>query len=108
MPLPSPPDALDASNRRKQRTPSGDNNAPAAASLATAPALVADTSTVPGVPSGKRTTRHGTRCTLLRPSTTSRVPHNGCHGAVIVTSPGNDGRNSRSLCSWSSRVARPT
>ena len=71
MPLPSPPATLAASNRRKQRNPSTDNNAPAGAPLAAAPTLVADTSTVPGVPSGNGTTRHGTPRTLRRPSTAS-------------------------------------
>jgi len=77
VPLPSPPAALDTSNRRSRRTPSADNNAPAAASPAGAPALVACTSIVPGVPSGNRTIKHGTPPTRRRPSTANRSPHNG-------------------------------
>jgi hypothetical protein len=77
VPLPTPPATLGASNRRSRRTPSTDSNAPAAASLSAEPALVADTSTVPGVPSGRRTIRHGTPCTLRRSSTASRAPTNG-------------------------------
>jgi transposase len=38
--------------------------------------------------------------TLRRPSTASRSPHKGCCAAVTVTSPGNDGRNTCSLCGW--------
>ena len=77
MPLPSPPAALGASNRRSRRTPSTDSNTPAAGSLTTDAALVADTSTVPGVPSGNRTITQGTPPTRRRPSTASRCPHNG-------------------------------
>ncbi len=94
MPLPSSPGA---SNRRRRRTPSTDNNAPTAASLAAAPALVAWTSIVPGVPSGRRTIRHRSPPTRRRPSTTSRAPHSGWCAAVTLTSPGNGGRNSCSL-----------
>lgn len=97
MPLPSPPDAPGDSNRRNRRTPSIDNSVPAGPSGCADPALVADTSTVPGVPSDKRTIRHGTPRTLRDPSTASHTPHNGCAGAVTVTPSGNDGRNSRSL-----------
>ena len=97
MPLPSPPAASDASNRRSRRTPSADSNAPAGASVAAAPALVADTATVPGVPSGRRTIRHRTPPTLRRPSTASRAPHNGWCASMTVTSLGSDGRNSCSL-----------
>jgi len=93
VPLPSSPGA---SNRRSCRTPSTDNNAPAAGSLA-APALVAWTSIVPGVPSGRRTIRHRSPPTRRRPSTTSRAPHSGWCAAVTVTSSGNGGRNSCSL-----------
>jgi hypothetical protein len=96
VPMPSPPGALEASNRRSWRTPSADNNVPGA-SPAAERTLVARTSTVPGVPSGNRTIRHGTPPTRRRPSTASRTPHSGCCAAVIVTSPGNDGRNSCSL-----------
>jgi hypothetical protein len=77
VPLPSPPEALDTSNRRNRRIPATDNNAPAGGSVTADAALVADTSTVPGVPSGKRTTRHGTPRTRRRPSTTSRRPASG-------------------------------
>jgi hypothetical protein len=108
VPLPSPAAARGASNRRSRRTPAADNSAPAGGPLAAAPALVARTSTVPGVPSGKRTIRHRTPPTLRRPSTTSRSPHNGCCAAVTVTSSGNDERNSCSLCGWSFPAARPT
>ena len=97
MPLRSPAAALETSSRRKRRTPSADSNAPADRSLGPGSALVAWTSTVPGVPSGNRTIRHRTPPTRRRPSTTSRAPHNGWCAAVTVTSPGNDGRNSRSL-----------
>jgi hypothetical protein len=97
VPLPTPPEALGASNRRSRRTPSADSNAPAAGPSAARPALVASTSTVPGVPSGRRTIRHGTPPTRRRPSTASRSPHNGCCAAVTVTSPGSAGRNSCSL-----------
>ena len=69
MPLPS---SLGASSRRSRRNPSDDSNAPAAGSLPARPALVASTSTVPGVPSGRRTIKHGTPPTRLRPSTASR------------------------------------
>ena len=69
MPLPTPPEALGTSNRRSRRTPSADSNAPAAGLSAACPALVASTSTVPGVPSGRRTIRHGTPPTRRRPST---------------------------------------
>ncbi len=96
MPLPTPPEALGANNRRSRRTPSADSNAPAAGPSAACPALVASTSTVPGVPSGRRTMRHGTPPTRRRPSTASRSPRSGC-AAVTVTSPGSDGRNSCSL-----------
>ena len=64
---------------------------------AVAPALVACTSIVPGVPSGNRTIRHGTPPTRRRPWTANRSPHNGCSAAVTVTSPGNGERNSCSL-----------
>jgi hypothetical protein len=77
VPLPSPPGGLGASNRRNRRTPSIDNNAPSGPPPSTDPALVADTSTVPGVPSGKRTIRHGTPRTLRRPWTASRTPTSG-------------------------------
>ena len=97
MPLPTPPGALGASNRRSCRTPSTDSNAPAACSPAAEPALVARTSIVPGVPSGNRTIRHRTPPTRRRPSTGRRSPHSGCAAAVTVTSPGSDGRNSCSL-----------
>ncbi len=96
MPLTSPPAALGASSRRSRRTPSADNNAPAGGT-AVAPALVACTSTVPGVPSGRRTIRHRTPPTRRRPSTASRSPHRGWCACVTVTSPGSDGRNSCSL-----------
>jgi len=76
VPLPTPT-ALGSSNRRSRRTPSIDNSPPAVASRAAAPALVAATSIVPGVPSGNRTIRHRTPPTLRRPSTASRSPHNG-------------------------------
>jgi len=75
--LPTPPEALGASNRRSRRTPSTDNNAVARGSLAVAPALVARTSIVPGVPSGRRTIRHGTPPTRRPPSTTRRAAHSG-------------------------------
>ena len=101
MPLPPPPEALGASNLRSCRTPSTDSNAPAVGSLVVASvaaaALVACTSIVPGVPSGKRTIRHRTPPTRRRPSTTSRAPHNGWCAAVTATSPSNDPRNSCSL-----------
>jgi hypothetical protein len=97
VPLPSPPGALGASNRRSRRTPSADSNAPAAASPAAEPALVACTSIVAGVPSGNRTIKHGTPPTRRRPSTANRSPRNGWCAAVTVTSPGNDERNSCSL-----------
>ena len=79
MPLPSPAEASGAKSRRSRRTPSTDNNAPVVAggSLAACPALIAPTSTVPGVPSGRRTIRHGTPPTRRRPSTASRSPHSG-------------------------------
>lgn len=77
MPLPRSPAALAASNPRSRRTPSADNNAPDEGSVATGAALVAATSTVPGVPSGRRTIRHRTPPTRRRPSTSSRSPHNG-------------------------------
>jgi len=98
VPLPSPAAASGAKRRRSRRTPSTDNSAPVVAggSLA-APALVACTSTAPGVPSGRRTIRHGTPPTRRRPSTASRSPHNGWCVAVTVTSPGSGGRNSCSL-----------
>ena len=97
MPLPSLPGALGASNRRSRRTPPADSNAPAPGSPAAKPALVACTSTVPGVPSGNRTIRHGTPPTFRRPSTANRSPRNGCCVAVTVTSSGSDERNSCSL-----------
>ena len=106
MPLPASAGALGSNSRRSRRTPSIDSNAPAAGSLGAAAALVACTSIVPGVPSGNRTIRHRTPPTLRRPSTANRSPHNGCCPAVTVTSPGNNGRNSCSLCSWSSPGAR--
>ena len=108
MPLPSQPAARGDNSRRSRRTPSIDNSVPAGASPSAPPALVADTATVPGVPSGRRTIRHGTPRTRRRPSTASRTPHNGCAGAVTVTASGADDRNSRSLCCGSSRAARPT
>lgn len=74
MPLPSPPGARETSIRRSRRTPSADNNAPAAVTLAAEPALVAPTSIVPGVPSGKRTIRHSAPPSRRRPSTASRSP----------------------------------
>ena len=78
MPLPRSPAALAASNPRSRRTPATDNNTPAAAgSLIAVPALVAATSIVPGVPSGRRTIRHRAPPTRRRPSTSSRSPHNG-------------------------------
>jgi len=77
VPLPSPAAASGAKRRRSRRTPSTDSSAPADGSLAAWPALVACTSTVPGVPSGRRTIRHGTPLTRRRPSTGSRSPHNG-------------------------------
>ena len=76
MPLPSPAEGSAAKSRRSWRAPSTDNNAPDG-SLAGLPALVARTSTVPGVPSGNRTIRHGTPPTRRRPSTASRAPHSG-------------------------------
>lgn len=98
MPLPRSPAALGASNPRSRRTPATDNNTPAdAGSVADLAALVAATSTVPGVPSGRRTIRHLTPPTRRRPSTASRSPHNGWCAWVTVTSSGNDGRNSCSL-----------
>jgi hypothetical protein len=97
VPLPSPATTSGASSRRSRRTPSTDSSAPADTTLAAWPALVACTSTVPGVPSGSRTIRHGTPLTRRRPSTASRCPHSGCCAAVTVTSPGSDGRNSCSL-----------
>ena len=98
MPLPSPPETRGSnSSRRSCRTPSADSNAPDASSPAVAPALVACTSIVPGVPSGNRTIRHGTPPTRRRPWTANRSPHNGCSAAVTVTSPGNGERNSCSL-----------
>ena len=97
MPLPSVGATREESNRRNRRTPSTDSNTPAAGPSAASPALVATTSTVPGVPSGKRTIRHGTPPTRRRPSTANRSPHNGCCTAVTVTSPGSDDRNSCSL-----------
>jgi len=96
VPLPSPAGAGEASSRRNRRTPSTDKSA-RADSPAVVPALVACTSTVPGVPSGKRTITHGTPRTLRRPSTASRAPHSGWCAAVTVTSSGSDERNSRSL-----------
>lgn len=75
MPLPSPPATRGASNRRSRRTPSADSNAPAAAPPAACPALLVCTSTVPGVPSGRRTIRHGTPPTRRRRSTADRSPH---------------------------------
>ena len=77
MPLPTPPETLGSSSRRSRRTPSSDNSVPAAASASAAPALVADTSTVPGVPSGRHTIKHGTPPTFRRPATANRSPHNG-------------------------------
>jgi len=77
VPLPASPGALATSNRRSRRTPSADSNTPAAASPAAAPALVACTSIVPGVPSGNRTIRHGAPPTRRRPSTANRSPRNG-------------------------------
>ena len=76
MPLPSLP-VRGASNPRSRRTPAADNNAASRGSLAVAPALVACTSIVPGVPSGRRTIRHGAPPTRRRPSTTSRAPTSG-------------------------------
>ena len=76
MPLPSPPGTLGTSNRRSRRTPSADSNVPAA-SLSAGCTLVARTSIVPGVPSGKRTIKHGTPPTRRRPSTASRAPTSG-------------------------------
>jgi hypothetical protein len=77
VPLPTPPEPLGSSSRRSPRTPSNDNSVPAGASASAVPALVADTSTVPGVPSGRRTIKHGTPPTFRRPATASRAPHNG-------------------------------
>ena len=76
MPLPSP-ETRGSSNRRSCRTPSADSNAPDAGSPAIAPALVAASSIVPGVPSGNRTIRHATPPTRRRPSTANRSPRNG-------------------------------
>jgi len=97
VPLPPPASARGANNGRSRRTPSTDNSARADGSGSAEPALVACTSTVPGVPSGNRTIRHGIPPTRRRPSTVSRTPHNGCAGAVTITSPGSDERNSCSL-----------
>jgi hypothetical protein len=77
VPLPTPPETLGSSRRWSRRTPSSDNSVPAGASAFAVPALVADTSTVPGVPSGRRTIKHGTPPTFRRPATTSRAPHSG-------------------------------
>ncbi len=77
MPLPTPPAALGSSSRRRRRTPSTDNNTPPAGVSPPAATLVADTSTVPGVPSGNRTIRHLTPRTRRRPWTTSRTPTSG-------------------------------
>lgn len=78
MPLPAPPETVGDNNRRSRRTPSTDSStAPDAASLTAGPTLVADTSTVPGVPSGNLTIRHPAPPTRRRPSTTSRAPHSG-------------------------------
>jgi hypothetical protein len=108
VPLPSPAAARGASNRRNRRTPSPDNSAPTGGPLTAEPALVAPTSIVPGVPSGKRTIRHATPPTRRRPSTASRSPHNGCCAAVTVTSSDSDERNSCSLCGRLFPAARPT
>jgi hypothetical protein len=97
VPLPSPAAVRGASNRRSPRTPSDDNNAPVGGTLAADSSLVACTSTVPGVPSGKRTIKHHTPPTRRRPSTASRSPHSGWCAAVTVTSPGSDDRDSCSL-----------
>ena len=74
VPLPASPARWRSSNRRSRRTPSTDNSAAAGGSLRRSARARRRTSTVPGVPSGKRTIRHGAPPTRRRPSTASRSP----------------------------------
>ena len=89
---------------RTRRTPSAESNATPHREDPDAPALVSASATVPGVPSGRRTIKHGTPPTRRCPSTTRRSRASGCPGAVTTTSTGTEPRNSRSLCPTSSKI----